>query len=473
MMKKEKLTAAHEKFLKSVDGLVLGEFLVGSFVYSEEKDLSEKTDLDIICVIRENQLEKLLQSKYLDGLIDISVAKDVLKNKVSDYLVLKLYIDDILLSVDVLLSDFFEKICNIDLTGETKSYISHKYGNEPQLNSYMVSEFSGTTHSIQKKSEEYRGGYSIELPLFFISSTENYIYGIPTIKYITHKIFRDPKGIILKNLDKFCFNLAKRLIKEYPDLDRKTYENYVLNILIGRRKFPKEYRTKLLNKICALIYMEKKIESIRKEIYSLFKNDVGERKYSYVRRDWIFPNHLDVMIDLSRGMCQKYGGDESVCEIAILLHDVGLVYGREDASPEGHERRGIEYAQEILKKNNIPSEMQEEIIECIKTTNIKEMPVSINAKIVRTADALSQFISTHFFAKAAFSGDWEFYSKWLERKATNNFKKICFDDEIKQALPIRNYILSAIKLYKKNKKDYPKDDIGIPGFTSSGLKGGE
>ena len=458
MTRREKLTAVHRKFLDSIDGLVLGEFLVGSFVYAEEKDLSEKTDLDIICVIRENQLEKLLQSKYLNGLIDISVAKDVLKNKISDYLVLKLYIDGVLLSVDVLLSDFFEKICNIELTEETENYVSHKYGNEPQLNSYEVLEFNGTPHVIQKKSEEYRGGYSIELPLFFVSSAGNYIRGIPTIKYMTHEIFQDIEGIVLKNLNKFYSNLAKRIVKEYPDLDCKTYEDYILNMLTGKKKFPEKYKANLLNKIYILIYMEKKKESIRKEVYSLFRDDTGERKYSYVRRDWIFPNHLDVMIDLSKEMCQKYGGDESVCEIAILLHDVGLVYGREGASPEGHEERGIEYASKILEKNDIPLKMQEEIIECIKATDAKEEPASINAKIVRTADALSQFVSVHFFAKATFSGDWEFYSKWLEKKATNNFKKICFEDEIKRALPIRDYILNAIDLYKNYKKDYSKKE---------------
>ena len=456
-MRKEKLTAVHEKFLESIDGLALGEFLVGSFVYAEEKDLSEKTDLDIICVVKEDRLEKFLQSKYLNGLIDISVAKDVFKNKISDYLVLKLHIDGILLSVDVLLPDFFKKMCSIDLTKETETYMSHKYGNEPQLNSYEVLEFNGASHMIQKKSEEYRGGYSIELPLFFISPKGNYARGIPTIKYVTHEIFQDPEGIISKNIEKFYLNFAKRLVGEYPDSDREMYEKAILNMITGRHKLPEEYKTNLLNKVCKLIYMENKIEAIRKEVYSLFRDDTGERKFSYVRRDWVFPNHLDVMIDLSKEMCQKYGGDESLCEIAILLHDTGLVYGREGASPAGHEERGIEYALNILKKNDIAAEMQDEIVKCIKATDAKEEPSSVNAKIVRTADALSQFVSVHFFAKAAFSGDWDWYSTWLEKKATNNFKKICFEDEIKRALPIRDYILSAIELYKKNKEDYPRE----------------
>jgi HD superfamily phosphodiesterase len=206
--------------------------------------------------------------------------------------------------------------------------------------------------------------------------------------------------------------------------------------------------------------MEKKIESIRNEIYELFRQDTGERKYSYVRRDWVFPNHFDVMIDLSKEMCNKYGGDEDICEIAILLHDVGLVYERKSASPEGHEERGIEYARKILNKNVIPSQTQEKIIECIRATDAQEEPSSINAKIVRTADALSQFISVHFFAKAAFSGDWDNYVGWLKKKATNNFKKICFEDEIKRATPMRDYILSAVEIHEKNQINYPKKSEG-------------
>lgn len=195
--------------------------------------------------------------------------------------------------------------------------------------------------------------------------------------------------------------------------------------------------------------MENKINSIREEVYSLFKEDNGERKYLYVRRDWIFPNHLDIMIDLVKDMCQKYGGDFNICQISVLLHDAGLVYERNGASPEGHENRSIEYALKIMDKYEFTEKMKEEIIECINATDSEQNLNGINQKIVRTADALSQFISVHFFAKAAFSGDWNFYVGWLEKKATNNFKKICFDDEMKTAKPIRDYILNAIRLYKK------------------------
>ena len=193
------------------------------------------------------------------------------------------------------------------------------------------------------------------------------------------------------------------------------------------------------------------IKEIRDEVYNLFLDDDGEKRTLYIRRDWIFPNHFDIMIMLAKDMCQKYKGDIDVCEVGILLHDTGLVYRRETASPAGHEDRSVEYAKEIMSKHRLDDEFKNKVIKCIEATDATEEPISVDAKIVRAADALSQFISVHFFAKAAFSGDWDFYSGWLKKKVTNNFKKICFEDEIKRAKPIREYILAAIDLHESNK----------------------
>ncbi len=191
------------------------------------------------------------------------------------------------------------------------------------------------------------------------------------------------------------------------------------------------------------------LEGVRKEVYNLFRDETDERKYLYTRRDWIFPNHFLIMVDLSKDMCKKYKGDELICELACILHDVGLVYKREKDSPEGHEERSLEYSKGILEKNKFSKEIVDQVLGCIKATDAEEEPNSTNAKIVRTADALSQFISVHFFAKAAFAGDWDYYQKWLKKKATNNFKKICFDDEKEIAKPIQKYILDALDMHDK------------------------
>lgn len=448
-MIREKLENAHRKFLDSINNYVIGEFLVGSLVYAPEGNLSERSDLDIVCIVENGKLKDFLESKHLNGLIKYDIAYDVLKNKISDYLVLKLYIDGVLLSVDIISPNFFKKICGCNLKESKRSFKSYKFGNEPQMNQYESTEFIGETHYIQKKDLEYSGGHSIELPLFFIFG-DKYSPGIPSIKYITNKIFIDTKNFISENIDDLYSNIIERLIYEYPNQSNETYTQYFFNILKGKEKYPKEYKEIIKNKVLSIIDMKKKIDLIRDEVYSLFKEDKGEKKYLYVRRDWIFPNHFDVMIDLVKDMCGKYGGDFDICKIASLLHDTGLVYGRESASPAGHEERSIDYALKIMTKYEFSDEIKNEVVECIRATDAKENPTGTNQKIVRTADALSQFISVHFFAKAAFSGDWEFYSEWLEKKATNNFKKICFEDEKKIALPIRDYIINAVELYKKH-----------------------
>lgn len=192
---------------------------------------------------------------------------------------------------------------------------------------------------------------------------------------------------------------------------------------------------------------KKLIQDIRKEVYSLFEK---HKKNKYHEPSWIFPNHFDIMINLAKDMCKKYKGDIEICEIAVLLHDTGLVYKRNKKSPKGHEDRSIEFANLILTKYNYNK--KQEVIKCILATDAKENPKFVNEKIVRTADALSQFISIHFFAKATFAEDWEFYKYWLEKKAKNNFKKICFPEERKKAKPVRDYIMNAIKLYNKMNK---------------------
>ena len=123
----------------------------------------------------------------------------------------------------------------------------------------------------------------------------------------------------------------------------------------------------------------------------------------------------------------------------------------------GHEIRSIEYAKEILEKNNFPQEIINEVIECVLSTdkNEKGKPKSINAQILRTADILSQFISVHYFAKASFFNNWDFFLGWMDDRIENCYNKLCFDDERKMAEPIKDYLMNAMIMYKKYNKKYP------------------
>jgi len=192
-----------------------------------------------------------------------------------------------------------------------------------------------------------------------------------------------------------------------------------------------------------------KIEVIKEEVFNLFPSKNKEDKNIYCKREYIFPNHLEPMIDISKKLCDKYGGDKKICEIASLLHDTGLIYKRENKSPIGHESRSLEYAETILKKYKFEKKEIDLILNCIKATEVDYKPITNDEKIVRTSDILSQFYSMHFFAKAHFYEDWNIYLKFFEKKITKGFDKICFEDEKQEIKPIKSYYFKILKEYKK------------------------
>ncbi len=198
--------------------------------------------------------------------------------------------------------------------------------------------------------------------------------------------------------------------------------------------------------------MNPTVKKIYDEVYKLFPPDTGKKGLEYVRRTWIFPHHIDVMLGLAEELCEKYSADLETCQLAIILHDTGLEYGRTEATPKGHEERSLEYAEDILKRYEYASDQISRILDCIRATEPDYEPEAVEEEVVRTCDAMSQFITVHFWAKAAFSGDWDWYVEWMDGKVKKNFKKICFEDEQEKIEPIRKYMLEAIERYKKNRK---------------------
>jgi hypothetical protein len=206
--------------------------------------------------------------------------------------------------------------------------------------------------------------------------------------------------------------------------------------------------TEVANKL-ARFGLSDRFNQIYAEIYELFPPDNGKPELRYRRRTWIFPQHFDIMLEQILKMCKKYGGDREICSLAAILHDTGLVYKRTSPGPEGHEERSLEYAKSLLTKYGFGTKTVEQILECIMATDPQAVPKTINAKIVRTADALSQFLSCHFIAKAAFSTeDFNEYIDWLDEKVNGNYKKICFKDEKKEADHAYRYLKQAVDSYR-------------------------
>lgn len=191
------------------------------------------------------------------------------------------------------------------------------------------------------------------------------------------------------------------------------------------------------------------IKQIKQDVLELFPENTTKSSQTYCTRNWIFPNHFEPMIQITKDLCLKYGGNQDICEIACLLHDTGLVYLRNKESPEGHESNSLKFAKKTLLQYNFKEEQIDVILKCIEATELDYEPNSINEKIVRSADILSQYYSIHFFAKAHFYPDWNMYLRFLEKKVTKGFDKICFDDEREEAKPIRDYLQKVLLEYKK------------------------
>lgn len=190
------------------------------------------------------------------------------------------------------------------------------------------------------------------------------------------------------------------------------------------------------------------IKKISENVKNLFPENIELRRDKYRERRWIFPNHFLIAIDIAKKLCEKYGGNVLVCEAALLLHDTGLVYKRED-SPVGHEEKGVEYSLKLLKELDVDESQIEEIIKCVKATDPDLEISTLNQKIVRSSDALSQIDSMHFFAKAHFFDEIEFFVKWFKKKINKNIHKVIFEDEKKEAQIIVNHYNKILDSYEK------------------------
>ncbi|MBU1850070.1 MAG: HD domain-containing protein [Nanoarchaeota archaeon] len=62
------------------------------------------------------------------------------------------------------------------------------------------------------------------------------------------------------------------------------------------------------------------------KVWNLFPSKADDKSDIYCTNKWIFSNRLNPMIDVTNSLCEKYGADKNICELACLLHDTGLVY---------------------------------------------------------------------------------------------------------------------------------------------------
>jgi len=193
---------------------------------------------------------------------------------------------------------------------------------------------------------------------------------------------------------------------------------------------------------------EENFKKVRRDLLEIFPPESDDPRFRYIKRTWIFPQHIDISVRFARELAVKYGANEEVCALASLLHDAGLAYKRESADSVGHEERSAEYIKKFLPNYGYTESVIAKVAVCALATELETKISSLEEKIVRTADGLAHILSLHYFAKVSFSPDWESGVRFLEKKVKKDWEKICFDDERNVARSAYEYINSIVKQYR-------------------------
>jgi hypothetical protein len=199
---------------------------------------------------------------------------------------------------------------------------------------------------------------------------------------------------------------------------------------------------------------ETRFKTLYQNLYKLHPQiDSDEFNLRYLRVDWFFPQHIHNVLNQVEELSKIYfqNTDLEVALCAGLLHDAGLVYQRETASPLGHEERSVEYARNELAPLGYSKEFIEKVCECIKATEPAYTPKLPEALLVRNADAYAHMISMHFFAKSNFSQDINSFVNWFENKLESTYTKITIPELRHELSPIVTFYKKMISNYKTQK----------------------
>lgn len=193
-----------------------------------------------------------------------------------------------------------------------------------------------------------------------------------------------------------------------------------------------------------------------KDLYDLHPGVLEESfNLRYLRTDWFFPHHLHNVLNQVKKISNLYFKDVEleVCFFAGLFHDAGLVYKREKTSPIDHEKRSVEYAENVLSAMGYNQEFIDKVSECIKATESDYVTSLPEALVVRNSDAYAHIISMHFFAKANFSNNMSSFVLWFEKKIHSTYKKITIPELQSETKVLVVFYEKMIENYTSNKKD--------------------
>jgi len=134
--------------------------------------------------------------------------------------------------------------------------------------------------------------------------------------------------------------------------------------------------------------------------------------------------HLQFVVRIGLELAREAGADPDIIEAACLLHDIG----RDKELPgEHHADTGVRIARELLADGAFSSEDMEKILDAIANHNSDDVPASLEARIVRTADAGSKVEHHEAFMLMCRKETYDARLAWGMKYLEKGYAKICID----------------------------------------------
>ena len=129
------------------------------------------------------------------------------------------------------------------------------------------------------------------------------------------------------------------------------------------------------------------------EVYEILKEEIMQDNEKFLEESddgynyW--ENHIKHVVNESVKLAKMYGADVEIVKISALLHDVSQI--KKIGPKEGHNVRGAEIAEKMLKNLNYPQEKIERIKGCILHHSKSKYATNIDELCVADADVLAHF----------------------------------------------------------------------------------
>lgn len=164
-------------------------------------------------------------------------------------------------------------------------------------------------------------------------------------------------------------------------------------------------------------------------------------------QEWDWKGHIEGVVKYSKILAKQLDADEEVCEISAWLHDIIKV---RDGKRELHNVYGAKEARKILKPLKYPNKKIKQVEHCIisHSTDGVHAPKSLEAKILRSADALSHF--DNFSALSYYVYNMKEYNlekgrTWLLKKYEKSWNKLILPEAKQIAKPKYDAIMLLLR----------------------------